>query len=214
MRPVVVMFAILSFAEASLAAGSKPAAWKNIMPRNNLTGWTRVAIPPSHPLNSRSQWRVDAARHVIICEGNGGHEWLRYDHLYRNFVCELQWKLAKVPGVTEYNSGVFVRNSADGSTWYQAQVGSASGGYWFGDNPEEGVLKRFSLHSMLRKNHVKPAGEWNTYEMRCVGKMLVLWVNGAKQSVYTQCNNPQGYLGLEAEGSLIEFRGLRVKILP
>lgn len=38
--------------------------------------------------------------------------------------------------------------------------------------------------------------------------------NGAKQSKFTRCNHPVGYLGLEAEGSRIEFRRLRVKPLP
>ncbi|MGH9401762.1 MAG: 3-keto-disaccharide hydrolase [Terriglobia bacterium] len=82
------------------------------------------------------------------------------------------------------------------------------------DNPENGALKRFNLRSTLSDNHMKPPGNWNSYKIRCVGETLTLWVNGAKQSEFTQCNNPEGYVGLEAEGSRIEFRRLRIKILP
>jgi hypothetical protein len=201
-------------ARAGLARARKtdPPGWVNITPVSNLKAWTRVAIPPSHPLNPVSQWKVDPVHHVIICEGNRGHEWLRYNHLYRNFVFELQWKLIKVPGA-KYNSGVFVRNNKDGSIWYQAQVGSSDGGYFFGDNPENGQLKRFNLRAEIPAQHMRPPSEWNTYRIRCVDKALTLWVNGAKQSEFTNCNNLQGYIGLEAEGSRIEFRDLRVQVL-
>lgn len=195
-------------------ACAQSSAWINITPKENLQEWTRVPIPPNHPLNPVSQWSVDQAHHMIVCQGNRGHEWLRYNHKYKNFIFELEWRLAKVPGPEKYNSGVFVRNSKDGTIWYQAQVGSASGGYWFGDNPVAGALKRINLSQEVKENHVRPAGEWNSYKLRCLGKTLTLWVNGAKQSEFTQCQNSEGYLGLEAEGSRIEFRKLRVKILP
>lgn len=196
------------------ATGGFAAGWVNITPVTNLQEWTRVAIPPARPLNPVSQWTLDTPTHTIICRGNGGHEWLRYDHPYKNFIFELQWRLTKIPGETHYNSGVFVRNNNDGSIWYQAQVGTTDTGYFFGDNPEHGALVRFNLSSLVGQNHVQPPGRWNDYKIRCDGQTLILWVNGAKQSEYTRCNNSVGYLGLEAEGSRIEFRRLRVKLLP
>ena len=214
MKKVVVLLTLLGWLEAGSVASGQSGVRVNITPRQNMAGWTRVAIPPSRPLNPVSQWKLDPARGVVICEGNGGHEWLRYDHPYRNFLFEVEWKLTRVAGKTDYNSGIFVRNSQDGNVWYQAQVGSAGGGFWFGDNPEQGVLKRFVLRPMVEPNRVTPAGEWNTYKIRCVGKTLTLSVNGFQQSVYTQCNTPEGYLGLEAEGSRIEFRRLEVTVLP
>ncbi len=61
---------------------------------------------------------------------------------------------------------------------------------------------------------MKPPGNWHTYRIQCVGKKLTLWVSGTKQSEFDQCNNPEGYVGLEAEGSRVEFRRLRIKPLP
>jgi hypothetical protein len=214
MKRLLAEVCLLICAQTGLtqAARAPSAGWENITPVASLKRWTRVAIPPSHSLNPVSQWKVETTRHTIICEGNRGHEWLRYNHVYRDFVFEVQWKLTRRAGA-KYNSGIFVRNNRDGSIWYQAQVGSTDGGYFFGDNPESGALKRFNLRSQIPEQHMKPPGEWNSYRIRCVGKTLTLWVNGVRQSEFTQCNNPEGYIGLEAEGSRIEFRDLRIRVI-
>ncbi len=196
---------------ASLAANTSD--WVNIFPLPSFKGWTRIAIPPGRALSPRSQWSVDTVNHTIVCAGNGGHEWLRCDRELGDFLFHVEWRLTRVEGAKNYNSGVFVRNNPDGRVWYQAQVGSASGGYLFGDNPENGNLARFNLESKLTGNRVKAAGQWNAYDIRCQGKKIILMVNGTKTSEFDQCNNPKGYLGLEAEGSRIEFRNLRIKIL-
>lgn len=206
---------VLGISAIAPAAGSHATArrWVNITPSESLEGWTRVPIPPARPLNPVSQWKLDIKRHMIVCEGNGGHEWLRYDREYKDFVFEVEWRLVKISGGTEYNSGIFVRNNKDGSIWYQAQVGSAGGGYFFGDNPVNGALASFNQHHAVAQNYVKPAGQWNMYQILCKGKNLTLWVNGEKQSQFTECNNPTGYIGLEAEGSRIEFRDLKVRVI-
>ncbi|MGH9326938.1 MAG: 3-keto-disaccharide hydrolase [Terriglobia bacterium] len=216
MKPFIAALCIVFGMPWILMAAGRHAGssgWVNITPRESLQEWTRVAIPPTRPLNPVSQWKVDARRHMIVCEGNGGHEWLRYDHEYKDFVFEVEWRLVKGPRGTKYNSGIFVRNNTDGSIWYQAQVGSASGGYFFGENPVHGTLARFNLYGAVAQNDVKPAGQWNEYQILCKGKDLTLWVNGDKQSQFTECNNPAGYIGLEAEGSRIEFRDLKVKMI-
>jgi 3-keto-disaccharide hydrolase len=197
---------------ASSAAST--TGWINIFPLPSFQGWTRVAIPPDRALSPHSPWSVDSTHRLIVCDGKGGHEWLRYDRVLGDFMFHVEWRLTPVEGTKNYNSGVFVRNSGDGRVWYQVQVGSASGGYLFGDNPEDRKLVRFNLESSLTENRVKPAGEWNTYDIRCQGQKITVIVNGAKTSQFDHCVNPKGYLGLEAEGSRIEFRNLRIKILP
>jgi 3-keto-disaccharide hydrolase len=193
---------------------TKAVGWVDIFPASSLKGWTRVAIPPNHPPSPKNQWSVDMADHTIVCTGTEGHEWLRYDRELGDFEFQVEWRLAKVESARNYNSGVFVRNSADGSVWYQAQIGSASGGYLFGDNPLNGSLRRFNLQSTLTQNPVKKAGEWNAYDIRCQGEKITLSVNGVKTNEFDQCRNLKGYLGLEAEGSKVEFRRLRIRTLP
>lgn len=192
---------------------AKTSGWINIMPDSSFDHWMRITIPPNRPLPKYSQWSVDAATHTVICAGNGGHEWLRYNRELGNFVFHVQWRLVKQEGAKHYNSGVFVRNNQNGMIWYQAQVGNASGGYWFGDNPAGKGLLRFNLHPRMKSNPVKPAGQWNTFDIRCQGPKLILKVNGVKTSEFDNCKNLRGYLGLEAEGSRIEFRNMRIKVL-
>ncbi len=193
---------------------AKTSGWINIMPDSSFDHWTRIAIPPNRPLAKYSQWSVDAANHTVICAGNGGHEWLRYGREMGNFLFHVEWRLVKQEGAKNYNSGVFVRNNQNGMIWYQAQVGSASGGYWFGyDNPAVKKPISFNLRSQMTTNPVKPAGQWNTFDIRCQGPKLILRVNGVKTSEFDDCKNLKGYLGLEAEGSRIEFRQMRIKVL-
>ena len=194
-------------------AGKVASGWVTLMPDKNFKGWTRVPIPPNKPQDPVSQWSIDPLQRFIVCEGNHGHEWLRYDREVQDFEFQVEWRFAKLDKPAAYNSGIFVRTSADGVVWYQAQIGSRSGGYFFGDNPENDVLKRFNLSSLVKENRVKEAGEWNTYLIRCQGKTLTLTVNGGLMSQFRECNTPKGFVGLEAEGYRIEFRNLKIREL-
>lgn len=64
------------------------------------------------------------------------------------------------------------------------------------------------------KRLVKPAGEWNHYYVRAIHGEVRLWVNGEEVSGGTACTPASGYLALEAEGALVEFRNLRIRQLP
>lgn len=197
-----------------LQAAPPNSRWLNIMPDSSFGHWTRVTIPPTRPMPQYSQWSVDKATHTLVCAGDGGHEWLRYDSELGNFILHVEWRLTRHKGAGGYNSGVFVRNNDTGIIWYQAQVGSESGGYWFGyDNPAEKGPIGFNLQKQMASNPVKPAGDWNTFDIRCEGAKLILKVNGTQTSEFAKCKSFKGYLGLEAEGSRIEFRNIRIKLL-
>lgn len=201
-------------AQNESALESDPSGWVDLLPAPSFKSWTRVAVPPERALDPISQWSVDSIHRTIVCEGNRGHEWLRYDRQLANFRFHVEWRFSKIEGGKGYNSGVYVRNSADGRIWHQAQVGSRSGGYLFGNTPVQGVQQRFNLRPQVKENRLTEAGEWNTYELRCEGRTITLWVNGAVTSELTDCEVPKGYLGLEAEGYRIEFRNLKLKELP
>lgn len=208
------MVAMAAGAQTKSALESDPKGWVDIFPDESLRGWTRVAIPPDKPLDATSQWKVDKANGVLVCEGNRGHEWLRYDRELRNAIFHVEWRFTKIEKGKGYNSGVYARNSADGRVWHQAQVGGGNGGYIFGDTPVKGVVQRINLRPQMKENRVREAGEWNTYELRADGKTITLWVNGAVTNEFTECELPKGYFGLEAEGYRIEFRNIKLKELP
>lgn len=189
--------------------------WTPIQPDASFTGWTRVPLQPTVKLDGISQWRI-ARDGDVICDGSAekGHEFLRYDRELANFVAHVEWKFADIGPDAKYNSGVFVRTSSDGLEWYQAQVGPPSNsGFFFYDAPSGGARKRVSLKSEMAAHPVKPAGEWNSYEIRADGPRVTLSVNGIETSHF-DCERPKGYFGLEAEHYRIEFRNIKVKVLP
>ena len=191
---------------------SDPSGWVDITPRESLDGWTRMTVPPGKVLDPVNQWSVDKAHGTILCEGNHGHEWLRYDRELANFLLHVEWRFTKVEGAKGYNSGVFVRNDLTGRVWHQAQVGPTA--YIFGQTLIHGELSPMIRTPSPVVNPLHPIGDWNTYEVRCDGPRITLWVNGDLTGEFAAPEVLKGYWGLEAEGYRIEFRNIKLKVLP
>jgi hypothetical protein len=198
------------------ALESEPTGWQNLFADKTMKDWIRGPLGAAGQLRAGSMdepspWKMDPATGILLCEGDKvGHEWIRFATEVADCVYHVEWRLTKVDGDPAYNSGVFVRSSADGKIWYQAQ-GTMAGGFLFGANPVNSAVTRFNLRQSMSENRVKPAGEWNTYELRAVGRQISLWVNGAVTSEFKECDAPLGYVGLEAEGYRVEYRNVQMK---
>ncbi len=68
--------------------------------------------------------------------------------------------------------------------------------------------------SFPSKDLSRGVGQWNHYYIRCINGEVRLWVNGEEVSGGTNCEPSSGYLCLEAEGSPIEFKNIRIRELP
>ncbi len=198
--------------ETKSALESDPAGWVDILPAVGIEGWDRVPVPPTGKLG-REQWHVDQARKLLICDGDGGHDMLLFVKPLGDAVFHAEFCYTKVEGETKYNSGLYIRNSADGAIWHQAQVGGKSGGYLFGETLKEGKKSFFSTDKEVKDGRVKAAGEWNTLELTSRGQTISLWINGAMTCEFRGCGAPTGFVGLEGEGYRIEFRNLKIKEL-
>jgi hypothetical protein len=199
--------------ETRSALETDPQGWLDILPPADLKGWYRVPVPPTGKLG-RDQWRVDTAQNILICDGDGGHDMLLFDKEIGDAIFHFEFCYTKIEGKTGYNSGAYVRNSSDGSIWHQAQFGDAKDGYLFGETlTADGKKKFFNLAKAVKDMRVKPAGQWNTFEVTARGKVLTLWVNGAVTCEFPDCGQLKGRVGLEAEGYRIEFRNLKLKSL-
>jgi hypothetical protein len=184
----------------------------NLFPADAQVQWTRVAIPPTNPVSQVAQWHIDAAKRQILCDGNGGHDWLRFNKELGHFTFHVKWRFTPVPGPPKYNSGVFFRNDAMGNIWHQAQT-SPEGGYIFGVTPVDGKPTSFNEIKNMKENRVKPAGQWNVYDIRCVGDTCTLAVNDVTVNT-VHVGLERGYIGLESEGYRIEFKDFKVTELP
>lgn len=199
----------LALLAATLPASSQAV---NMFPPNAEAQWTRLAIPPTHPVSNIAQWHINAAKRTIVCDGNGGHDWLRFNHEVRNFTFHVKWRFTPLSGTPKYNSGVFFLNSEDGSIWHQAQT-TLDGGYLFGLTPMDGKPTSFNARKDMTENRVKPAGQWNVYDIRCVGGLCTLAVNGKVVNTI-HLSVEKGFVGLESEGYQITFKDFKLRELP
>jgi hypothetical protein len=203
-------------AQTQSALESDPKGWIDLLSDTSLKDWVRVPLSAVGQLRAGqaadpSPWSLDPSGKILTCEGDkSGHEMFRFVPETGDFILHAEWRFAKLEGKPAYNSGVFFRTSADGAVWHQAQTGDA-GGYLFGNSLIAGKPQRVNLRQSMSENRVKPAGEWNTYEIKATGKKITLWVNGAVTNEYDGCEVLSGYVGLEAEGYRIEFRNLKLK---
>lgn len=106
---------------------------------------------------------------------------------------------------------------------YEKQKGKKSD--WFSTNGDifavgNSTMKPFpplsanGSRSFPSKNLSKGHGEWNHYYVRAINGEVRLWVNGEEVSGGNECEPRSGYLCLEAEGSPIEFKNIRIRELP
>jgi hypothetical protein len=196
--------------ESKSALQSDPTGWIDLLAGKDLKNWKRVPIPPGSALKSKNPWSVDPDTGYLVCDGVGIHEMLLYKEEFGDGIFHVEWRFKKMEGKKGYNSGVYVRTSADGTIWHQAQVGNKNVGYLFGDTPVQGKIQRVQIDDK-KPQRGKEAGEWNTYEVTCKGKQMTLWINGAVTATWNDCQVPKGHVGLEAEYWFIEFRNVKFK---
>lgn len=199
---------------ARSALETDPSGWTDLMPGKDLKGWTRVPIPPDDKLNNKNAWSVDESAKVLHCDGVGVKEILRCDREVGDGIFHVEWRFRKTDDKSGYNSGVYVRTSADGKIWHQAQVAMQDKrpqyGDLFGMTLVKGQPKMFLQAGDGARRAYAP-GQWNTYEVTCKGKTVTVWVNDGVATTWNDCDVPKGHLGLQAEFYYIDFRNLKFK---
>jgi len=68
--------------------------------------------------------------------------------------------------------------------------------------------------SFPSKELSKGINEWNHYYIRAIDGVVRLWVNGEEVSGGEDISPAKGYLCLESEGAPVEFKNLRLRVLP
>jgi hypothetical protein len=209
---VLASGALVCAAETKSALEADPKGWKDL---TAAKGWVRVPIPATATVNPENQWRYDPKLRLLICEGDKGREMLRSNREYKDFILHVRWRFARAEGKEQprYNSGVFVRASANGEYFVQGQLSGGPNVWLFADYPVDGQKQRVNLRDQMTAERTRPAGEWNVFEMTVKGPSVSLWVNGATIGSYDKVPVDKGYIGLEAEGFYIEFADVKLKEL-
>lgn len=116
---------------------------------------------------------------------------------FQDFIVRFEWRAHK----KSYNSGFFIRGTDTFKN--QIQIGPGADGQLFANRKEgKGVPE---LH--------KPGGEWNSWEVTCIGSKVMLKVNGKLAWEVDNFKPMKGPLGIESYGSALDFKNLRIKVI-
>jgi len=152
---------------------------------------------------------------VLRCKG-GGRGLIQTDRGYTGYVLHLEWRWPDDPG----DSGVFLHigPGQGAGQWPQCietQLYSGNAGdFWLlgvgitpaaEDQAQQGG--RVSRDPGVVEN---PPGEWNTMTITCDGGYVEVLVNGEVANAGYDATRTHGPIGIQCEGSAIEFRNLRL----
>lgn len=197
---------VLLVLAAELGA-QEDAPWQSLFD-GSLDGWSIE--------NSSADNFTVADGLLRVAEPDG---WLRSAEQYGDFRLRIEFRF-----VTENaDSGIFVRAvAADsfGRGWpnnsYQLQLRNPLGQSRF--PPVGGLFRHGSADGPTQFDPYTAdrastgTGVWQTLEIRVVGDVLTAWLNGAQLTYAQNIANPTGYIGIQAETGVLEFR--RIEIRP
>lgn len=146
--------------------------------------------------------------------------YLRTVKEYSDYNLHLEWRYPETPT----NSGVFLHTNGPDLIWpghYQAQLKHGNAGDFIvhgigmsatlKDTVFTSSAETKPLIAKMHPTNEKPAGEWNSYDITCKGNTIEIRVNGLLQSTAVNCSVTKGGVGLQAEGSKIQFRNLWIE---
>ena len=165
---------------------------------------------------------------VLVSLGNpGGH--LITDAVYQDYRLEVQYRFAGKPG----NCGVLVHASAPRALYSMfpksievQMMHENAGDFWCivedisvpdmeerrGPKAKWGIVEGKNRRIVnLTDGSENPAGEWNTMVIECLQNQVKVWVNGDLVNHGFDCTATRGQIALQAEGSEVEFRRLRLR---
>ena len=197
--------------------------WKELFDGKTTAGWRnyrKTTISPG--------WTVENGS--LVRSGKDAGDIITADQ-YRNFDLVLDWKVAEGG-----NSGVFYRATQEGDyIWQSAPEMQVldDAKHSDGKSPLTSAGSNFALYEAPR-GAAKPAGEWNTARLLVNGNHVEHWLNGTKLLEYELGSDewkqrvagskfrtmplygkaPEGYIGLQDHGDRVEFRNIRIKVLP
>lgn len=208
---------------AILTAADRAAGWRVLFDGSALDAW-RGYRKPEMP----DGWQAIDGSLVLVAAGAG--DIITRDQ-FRNFDLRLEWKVAYGG-----NSGIFYRATEEGNyIWQSATEMQLLDDARHADGKSEltSAGSNFALYPVPR-GVSRPAGEWNSVRLLVNGSHVEHWLNDVKVVEYELGSaewdarveaskfgsmplygrSPQGHIGLQDHGDRVEFRNIRIRVLP
>lgn len=207
----------------TLTASERAEGWRLLFDGKTTSGWRnfgKTTVSPGWSVTDGILARSGESAGDIITDGK-----------YRNFDLVLDWRVA--PGG---NSGLFYRGTEEGSYIWQSAPEMQildDERHADGKSPLTSAGSVFALYEAPR-GAVRPAGEWNTARLFVNGNHVEHWLNGTKlleyelgsedwsrrraaskfSSMPSYGTAAEGHIGLQDHGDKVEFRNIRIRVLP
>lgn len=177
----------------------------------DLTGW-KVDVPdndgkpnPVIPFVARNKMLVSLGTPM-------GH--LLTEKEYENYRLIVEYRFPAKAG----NSGVilhatqprFLRNFLPKGIEAQLMSGNAGDFHLFGEKLFKPGSETESAGKNFTDNSENPIGQWNTMVVDCRGSTIKVWVNGDFVNEGANASVTKGSVGIQSEGTEIEFRRLEL----
>lgn len=213
MRPLLVI--LLFVAAVQLSFAQKPIKLFN---GKNLKNWEIVL-------------KEQSAGNPVFYVGDGvlnasgaPFGYVRTKKTYENYELTLEWRWVGEPT----NSGVLLHISGNDGVWphcIEAQLKHQNAGDLVlmqtgakamvlnqSFEIKEGDRWATVIKKQQESTEYKP-GEWNSYRIVSHNGKLELFVNGVLQNTASSFTPSKGFIGLQSEGSQIQFRNIMLKKL-
>ncbi|MGL4550454.1 MAG: 3-keto-disaccharide hydrolase [Gemmataceae bacterium] len=162
---------------------------------------------------------------MICCDATSGFGFLRHERKVKDFVLSLDYRFPAPAKGKRGNSGVGVRtcvfdpkeSTKTRPSVYSYEIQLLDDADKKPDRHSTGSLYRYVAPS---EQAVRPAPEWNTMEVECVGPRIKITLNGKKIIDVDQTkikdlrDKPlEGHVCLQNHGSKIDFRNIKLRDL-
>jgi len=209
---LAVLASMLVFAGCqSMSNSGSPAKKVMLWNGEDLSGWETVLVGDT--VDAGDVWSVRDG--VLYCTGkpNG---YLRTTDKYENYQLHVEWRWPGEPA----NSGVLLHAREPDKVWpacieCQLKAGNAGDFVLMGGTgltvdgvKRQNPARQFVVIAKKGPASEVPAGQWNSYDIRCQGDSIRCVVNGVLQNEGTEASVSSGWICLQSEGGPIEFRNI------
>lgn len=188
--PLALVVLMLS----ALAAPAVDDGFESLFNGRDFTGWRFSLQKTGDPWPDN--WKIKDG--VIYLTG-AMRPHLVTTREFGDFEVKFEWR-ALTP---KFNSGFYIRSRPDGGS-NQIRVDRNFEGAFLA-----GTIKGAKPMPTLQRS----VGEWNEWRVLVKGTAVTLWCNGKLAWEATGLVPARGHIGLQAEGTPLEFRNLQVREL-
>lgn len=161
---------------------------------------------------AKAAWSVKDG--VLACSGEPTG-FIRTTKDFENYTLTLEWRWQA--GAEKANSGLLLHVSTPNAMgpWpksFESQLGMGNAGdiWMIGEKLEANGVNKGGRWIRTADPAETPPGEWNTMTVTCKGDTLTIVVNGVTVNDAKSLSAAKGAIGLQSEGSPIEFRNINL----